>query len=102
MEEKAKYTEDENISKETGEKLTIQKLRNIYNETKEETKEEKEKSHKFWDTMPVPKINTDNDGSKGPLIIQTKEDIQKEPYQIPPKYEWVEIDIKEEKEIEDV
>jgi hypothetical protein len=52
--------------------------------------------------MPVPKINTDNDGSKGPLIIQTKEDIQKEPYQIPPKYEWVEIDIKDEKEIEDV
>jgi len=82
--------------------LTLQKLRDIYSEPKNNKEEVKEKIHKFWDTMPVPKISAGNDGSKGPLLIQTKEEIQKEPYQIPDKYEWVEIDIKDEKEIEDV
>ena len=58
------------------------------------------KSHNFWDTQPVPKLDaavspTDN----GPIDpVKTQADIQQTPYSLGDNYTWDEIDIDDEEQ----
>ncbi|KAK8801663.1 hypothetical protein WA588_005949 [Blastocystis sp. NMH] len=57
--------------------------------------------HKFWNTQPVPQDN--GEGQEGPIdAIKTPDEIRAEPYRLPPGFQWVDIDVNDEKDIEDV
>lgn len=56
------------------------------------------KVHKFWDTQPVPKMNTmvpmQQVLEQGPIDpIKTVEEVRQAPYNIGSAYEWVSIDV---------
>jgi len=72
----------------------------------EKKKEEMMKPHKFWDTQPMPKFRENydvNDIKEGPIDKpKTPEDISAEPYKLPASFEWVNCDIENEKEGEEI
>eukprot|EP00604_Paraphysomonas_vestita_P002595 CAMPEP_0174819418 /NCGR_PEP_ID=MMETSP1107-20130205/2634_1 /TAXON_ID=36770 /ORGANISM="Paraphysomonas vestita, Strain GFlagA" /LENGTH=180 /DNA_ID=CAMNT_0016032861 /DNA_START=23 /DNA_END=566 /DNA_ORIENTATION=- len=52
-----------------------------------------DKSHIFWDTQPVPKLN-DKFDENGPIDeIKTPADVRQEPYGMPKGFEWVSLDV---------
>ncbi|KYQ91338.1 glycylpeptide N-tetradecanoyltransferase [Tieghemostelium lacteum] len=64
-------------------------------------KDKKDKSHVFWDTQPVPKLNAEIVES-GPIETKTLDDVRKEPLNLPAAFEWVEIEINNKTELEGV
>ena len=51
-------------------------------------------NYRFWDTQPVPKINSEEAFDIGP--IDTDNDLdkeRKEPYKLPSNFQWYDIDI---------
>lgn len=56
------------------------------------------KEHKFWDTQPVPRL-TDVVDQIGPMEMKTLEQVQKDPYNLPPGFEWVLCDMKDQKTV---
>lgn len=59
-------------------------------------------SYKFWQTQPVPKFGDDDKFEEGPLRLQKVEDVPKEPAQLIPGFEWVEMDLTNDEEIKEV
>lgn len=58
--------------------------------------EEKEKAHRFWDSQPVPKVSEEISVKCGPLKDgMTVAQVRSEPYQLPPGFEWVTLDVTE-------
>merc|ERR1719319_622880 len=55
----------------------------------------KHKSHKFWDTMPMPSFDASAPEvvESGPLEVNKLEDVRKVPLNLPPGYEWYEFDL---------
>lgn len=51
--------------------------------------------YRFWTTQPVPKLTEEfEEGVNEPFIADNKvEDIRQEPYRLPEKYEWIDLDI---------
>lgn len=65
------------------------------------------KEHKFWSTQPVPQemhaAEVNNLGDHGePFEIKTIDDVQKEPYPLIDSFEWSEVDVTNEKQLEEV
>jgi glycylpeptide N-tetradecanoyltransferase len=62
-------------------------------------------THNFWDTQPVPK-STDvvqlEDYDKPIDVIKTVDDIPEEPLQIPPGFQWCNVNIEDDDECKDV
>lgn len=62
-------------------------------------------THNFWDTQPVPKA-TDvvavEDFDKPIDVEKTVEEIQEEPLQIPPGFQWCNVNIEDDNECKDV
>lgn len=54
----------------------------------------------FWDTQPVPKLDekVDDIGK----IEQDKEEVKENPYSLPPGFEWDNMDLKKESDLEEV
>eukprot|EP01132_Coremiostelium_polycephalum_P003690 gene3690-4599_t len=59
------------------------------------------KPHQFWDTQPVPKL-TEKVEESGPIEFKTVDQIRKEPLPLPPQFEWVELDVNNDKELNDI
>lgn len=59
--------------------------------------------HTFWDTQPVAKLD-ESTRSRGEIIMPKKEreEIRQEPYTLPELFEWVNMDINDEKESEEI
>ena len=66
----------------------------------------KNKSHKFWDTQPVPKLSEDLselEGTGGPVHpLKTPDDISPDPLKLPGGFEWVSIDVTKDEEIDEI
>ena len=66
--------------------------------------------HKFWSTQPVPKgtggaggdEGVESSTKKGPLRHQTVEGTRKEPYPLPPGFNWCELDVNDEEVLDSV
>lgn len=89
-------------------------------EQKEEQKEEKSvkemlmyrpnadkrdpnRSHKFWNKQPVPQMGQQfDDEVNGPIEEKTLDDVRKQPLLLPSAFEWVELDLNDEKEVEEL
>ncbi|KAI8994741.1 acyl-CoA N-acyltransferase [Pilobolus umbonatus] len=66
------------------------------------TSGQKEKSHQFWNTQPVPQLDEKITGL-GPIEDNIPyEDIRKEPLSLPKEFEWCEIDLSDEKELKEL
>ncbi len=60
------------------------------------------KSHEFWYSQPVPKLNEQIEIS-GPLDpLKTIEEVRKNPYNLPSSYIWSVVDITDEKQLDEV
>lgn len=65
------------------------------------------KEHKFWSTQPVPQMANEQDleslGDQGePFEMKTVEDVQKSPYPLISSFEWSQIDVTSDSELEEV
>lgn len=59
--------------------------------------------HTFWDTQPVVHLTTDKPGEKsGPLEHKELKDVRQTPFPLPDMFEWSSIDLKNDKEMEEV
>ena len=62
------------------------------NEIKKILNAKPKEDHKFWDTMPVPKL-TEQVKDEGPIELRQLPEVKKEPYALPEGFEWVVFDI---------
>ena len=59
-------------------------------------------SYKFWQTQPVPRFDEPQKSDEGPIEIIDPEKVSKTPRPLPESFEWVTMDLTEEKEIDEV
>ena len=54
--------------------------------------------HDFWDNQPVPKTGemVSEDMFDKPIEVKKLEDVQKEPYGLPPGYSWHNVNLQDE------
>lgn len=65
------------------------------------------KEHRFWNTQPVPQSSIDNElqslGDDGePFEVKHVQDVQKEPYPLIDSFEWSQIDVNNDDQLEEV
>lgn len=60
--------------------------------------------HKFWSTQPVPQLEENTETLEEGAIEPNRdpEDIRKQPYPLLPQYEWIECDIENQEELEEL
>lgn len=62
--------------------------------------------HTFWETQPVPQpgdeMHLPESCFDQPIKLQTLEEIRKEPYALPEGFFWADLDLKDDKEAEDL
>ncbi len=98
---------NENQEQEQAESLENQSSSDYLNTLKEvlfkkkNNKSEAVKTeYKFWDTQPVPKIQSEDTSEIGP--IDTENDVEKErkePLKLPASYSWYDVDINNESDL---
>ncbi|MCJ1394225.1 glycylpeptide N-tetradecanoyltransferase [Xylographa bjoerkii] len=59
-------------------------------------------SYKFWQTQPVPRFDEVQKVEEGPIKIIDPEQVSKDPRALPELYEWVTMDLNDEKELHEV
>lgn len=70
------------------------------------TASQKEKEYKFWRTQPVPQMDEADQlatlGDHGePIETKTVDDIPKEPYSLIDSFEWAEVDVTDDSQLEE-
>lgn len=70
------------------------------------SEERKEKEYKFWSTQPVPHMNAEEElealGNRGePIEAKTIEDVPKKPYNLIDSFEWSEVDVTDDSQLEE-
>lgn len=65
------------------------------------------KEHKFWNTQPVPQMDQGDElqnlGDGGePFEVRSIDDVQKEPYALIESFQWSQIDVKNDTQLEEV
>lgn len=58
-------------------------------------------SYKFWQTQPVPRFD-DKVSEEGPMKVLSKSDVRSEPGPMIAGYEWVTMDLEDQKQVEEV
>ncbi len=53
--------------------------------------------HEFWDGQPVPKMKEEIKDD-GPIETKTVDEVRKTPYLLPDPFEWVDLDLSDDKE----
>ncbi|KAE8551731.1 hypothetical protein EYB25_005621 [Talaromyces marneffei] len=56
-------------------------------------------SYKFWQTQPVPRFDDQENLAEGPIKIINPEEVSKEPPQLIEGFEWVTLDVEDDKEV---
>ncbi|MCJ1471953.1 glycylpeptide N-tetradecanoyltransferase [Lambiella insularis] len=59
-------------------------------------------SYKFWQTQPVPRFDETQKIEEGPIKVIDPEQVSKDPRALPENYEWVTMDLTNQKELEEV
>lgn len=66
-------------------------------------KRDPNRSHKFWNKQPVPQMNEKyEEDINGPIEVKTLADVRKQPLLLPKQFEWVELDLNEEKQVDEL
>eukprot|EP01084_Bolivina_argentea_P097177 174709_1 len=66
-------------------------------------KKDPNSEHKFWGKQPVPQMDEKIDPSaNGPIEEKTLDDVRKKPYLLPSAYEWVDLDLTDDHEIDEL
>ena len=66
-------------------------------------KRDPNRSHKFWNKQPVPQMGEKyEEDINGPIEVKTLADVRKQPLLLPPQFEWVQIDLTEDKEVDEL
>ena len=87
--------EQEKFIMETLKKMKLSKNRN------EEDGEEIKSEYKFWGTQPVPQFNKETPTKFGEIWTDHKiEDLDKEPLSLPDGYEWKDVDLNQQVDID--
>lgn len=60
------------------------------------------KDHAFWSTQPVPQSDVSEQDGQGPIEIKTIDQVQKEPLTLPANFRWVDCNIDDEKELDEI
>lgn len=61
------------------------------------------KPHKFWDTQPVKKMSEVVVDEYGPIDEEkTPDQVRQTPYGLPPGFEWVTMDVLDQKQIQEI
>ncbi len=58
--------------------------------------------HVFWDTQPVRRAGVLEECEEGIIKHQTVDEIQKEPYELQPGFEWCDVDLHDETQLHEV
>jgi len=59
--------------------------------------------HPFWDTQPVPHLSKEKEQVKGaPIEMKEVKDVRATPYPLPEGFEWCDIDLAGNKDMEEV
>lgn len=79
-------------------------LKSFLKRAPKDDEEDPTKSHPFWDTQPVPKLNEEIKMEDcGPIDApKTVDDIRPTPYNLPDGFEWSETDVQDPKVMEEV
>jgi len=66
-------------------------------------KRDPNRAHKFWNKQPVPQMNEKFEQAiNGPIEIKTQADVRQQPLLLPKQFEWVELDLNEEKTVDEL
>ena len=99
-------TTDRNKDEEESKKpMTEQeKLKDaMWNITKKKEKRNRDKPHKFWNEQPVPSMDEKFDEEVNEAMEnKTLDDVRKQPLLLPPQFEWVELDLTDDKEVDEL
>lgn len=69
----------------------------------EESRRHVERPHPFWDTQPVPSMETEYAQDSGPIDeIKSPEEVRNEPFPLPEQFEWCTVNIDEDVEAQEV
>lgn len=65
------------------------------------------KEHKFWGTQPVPQVKDQFERAEkapkdGPISTQALKDVRKEPLVLPPGFEWSNLDLNDEQQLQEL
>ncbi|CAD8056745.1 unnamed protein product [Paramecium sonneborni] len=60
------------------------------------------KPHQFWETQPIPNINDMDSLKPGPIQEGVLEDVRKDPYNLISKFEWCNIDLRNDEQAQQV
>ena len=63
---------------------------------------ELQKTHKFWDSQPVPKPSEIKSEVRGPLEKKSLDEVLKEPVKLPGNFSWFDFDLTKDEQIEEV
>lgn len=92
--------DDEQLKKDQAEMLALLKQMNVVPPApvrKSRLEQAKEKVHKFWNTQPVPALTDEPASEHGPIDpIKTPSDVRQTPYNMPPGFEWTDLDLSQE------
>jgi glycylpeptide N-tetradecanoyltransferase len=59
-------------------------------------------SYKFWQTQPVPRFDEKGELKEGPIKMINPDEVPKEPYPLLDGFEWVTLDLTDDKEVADL
>ena len=86
---------------EKQQKLIMEQLRKLQIAQKYGKDEVIKDEYKFWGTQPVPQFNKKCDVEFGEIWKDHKvEDLRKEPFDLPDGFEWKDVDLSEQKELD--
>lgn len=98
--------DDEQLKKDQAEMLALLKQMNVVPPApvrKSRLEQAKEKVHKFWNTQPVPALTDEPASEHGPIDpIKTPSDVRQMPYNMPPGFEWTDLDLSQENQRQEV
>lgn len=92
-------TNKDNINEESNTEV-LKSLNQMLFKQGQRRGEQIKENYKFWDTQPVPKMNSVDPSEVGP--IDTDNDVEKErqePYKLPSNFSWYDIDIHDDKDL---
>eukprot|EP01083_Nonionella_stella_P017732 49661_1 len=66
-------------------------------------KRDPNRTHKFWNKQPVPEMGQKfDDDVNGPIEVKALADVRKQPLLLPKQFEWVELDLTDDKEVDEL
>eukprot|EP00484_Ammonia_sp_Unknown_P000387 CAMPEP_0197023520 /NCGR_PEP_ID=MMETSP1384-20130603/4193_1 /TAXON_ID=29189 /ORGANISM="Ammonia sp." /LENGTH=516 /DNA_ID=CAMNT_0042451739 /DNA_START=50 /DNA_END=1600 /DNA_ORIENTATION=- len=103
VKKKKKKREDEEEEEETAEEKKEKTVKELLYERPNADKRNPNRPHQFWNNQPVPQMDQEfEDNVNEPMEEKTLDDVRKQPYLLPAQFEWVELDLNDDKEVDEL